>query len=53
VALFPTPFVLLYLPGIDDVAYKVECITGIVFKEIVEFIRLTVFGTEVYIADKD
>ncbi len=49
VALFPTPFILLYLPGIYDISYEIECVAGIVFEKVVEFLGLAVFGAEVYV----
>jgi hypothetical protein len=52
-ALFPTPFVLLYLPGIDDISYEIQRVTCVVFEEVVELVRLTVFGSEMYITNKD
>jgi hypothetical protein len=48
-ALFPTPFVLLYLPSIDDVAYKIKCFAGVVFEKVVELFSLAVLGTKVHI----
>jgi hypothetical protein len=48
-ALLPPPFVLLYLPGIYNIAHKIECVTGVVFEEVVELFGLTISGTEVYI----
>jgi hypothetical protein len=45
VALLPTPFVLLYLPRIDDITDKVESIAGIMLEKVVELFRFAVFGT--------
>ena len=45
VALFPTPFVLLYLPRIDDITNEVESIARVVLEKIIELFRLTVFCT--------
>jgi hypothetical protein len=36
VALFPAPFVLLYFPGVNYVAHKIQGFTGIVLEKIVE-----------------
>ena len=48
-ALFPTPFVLLYLPGVDDVTHKIKCFAGVVFEKVVELFSLAVLGTKVHI----
>jgi TRAP-type mannitol/chloroaromatic compound transport system permease small subunit len=53
VALLPAPFVLLYLPGINDITHKIQCVTGVVLKKVIETIRLTIFGTKMNITDKD
>jgi hypothetical protein len=42
-ALLPTPAVLLYLPSIDDVAYQIQGITGVVLEEIVQGLGFTIF----------
>jgi hypothetical protein len=42
--LLPSPLVLLYTPGVNDVAHKVQSIAGIVFEKIVQLVRLTIFG---------
>jgi hypothetical protein len=41
-ALFPAPFVALYLPSIDDVAYQIQGLAGVMFEKIVESSGLTV-----------
>jgi gamma-glutamyl:cysteine ligase YbdK (ATP-grasp superfamily) len=33
--LFPTPPVALYLPSINDVAHKIQCIAGVVLEKVV------------------
>jgi hypothetical protein len=43
--LFPSPFVLLYLPGVDDIPNEIESVAGIVFEKVVELFRFAVFGT--------
>jgi hypothetical protein len=43
--LLPPPFVLSNLPSINDITNKVESITGIMFKKIIQFISLTISGT--------
>jgi hypothetical protein len=48
-ALFPTPFVLLYLPGVDDVTHKIKCFAGVVFEKVVELFSLAVLGTKVHV----
>jgi hypothetical protein len=52
-ALFPAPFVLLYLPGINDITHKIQCIAGVVLEKVIETIRLTIFGSKMDITDKD
>jgi hypothetical protein len=52
-ALFPTPFVLLYLPSIYDVAYEIQCVTAVVFEKIVESLGFRVLGSKMNIADKN
>jgi hypothetical protein len=53
VTLFPAPFVLLYFPGIDNIAHQIQCVTGVVFEKVVETIGLTIFGSKMDITDKD
>jgi TRAP-type mannitol/chloroaromatic compound transport system permease small subunit len=53
VALFPAPFVLLYLPGVNDITHKIQCIAGVVLEKVIETICLTIFGTKMNITDKD
>ena len=48
-ALFPTPFVLLYAPGIYYVSHKIQGFAGVVLEKVVEFLCLTVSGTKMYI----
>jgi hypothetical protein len=48
-ALSPTPTVLLDLPGINDVAYEIEPIRGVVLEEIVQQIGLAVSGAKVHV----
>jgi hypothetical protein len=45
VTLFPSPFILLYFPRIDDVTDEVESIARIVLEKIIELFRLAVFCT--------
>jgi hypothetical protein len=45
VALFPSPFVLLYFPRIDDITNEVESIARVVLEKIIELFRLTIAGT--------
>jgi hypothetical protein len=52
-ALFPTPFVLLNLPGVDYVTYKIQCVTTIMLEEIIKMFRLAVFCTQVDITHKN
>jgi NADH:ubiquinone oxidoreductase subunit H len=49
VTLFPTPSVLLYLPGVNDVTHKIKCFAGVVFEKVVELFSLAVLGTKVHI----
>ena len=42
VGLFPSPLVLLDSPYIENISHKVECFAGIMLKEVVEPIRLTI-----------
>jgi hypothetical protein len=44
VALFPAPFVLLYLPTIDDITYEKQVLAGMVFEEVIEYVGLRTFG---------
>jgi hypothetical protein len=53
VALFPAPLVLLYLPGINYITHKIQCIAGVVLEKVVETIGLTIFGSKMDITDKD
>jgi hypothetical protein len=52
-ALFPAPLVLLYLPSVYDIAHHIQCVAGIVFEKIVELFSLAIFGSKVYIRDKN
>jgi hypothetical protein len=52
-ALFPSPFVLLYLPDVQDVAYEIQCFAGVVFEEVVKFVGLAVPRTEMEITNKN
>jgi len=52
-ALFPTPFVLLYLPTIDDVANQKQILTGVMLEKVVEYIGFGIFGAQVCITDAD
>jgi hypothetical protein len=47
VALFPSPFVLLNLPNVQDVAHQIKRFAGVVFEEVIEFFSLAVPGTQV------
>jgi hypothetical protein len=51
--LFPSPFVLLDFPRINDIAYKVESIARVVLEKIIELFRLAVFCTQVDITHKN
>jgi hypothetical protein len=53
VALFPSPPVTLYLPSVDDVAHKIQCVAGIVFEEVVESPGLAVSGAEMHVRNED
>ena len=53
VALPPAPFVLLYLPGIYDVAHEIQCFTGVVFEKVIERFCLAVSGAEVRVGNTD
>jgi hypothetical protein len=44
-ALFPSPFILLYLPRIDDITNEVESIARVVLEKIIELFRLTIAGS--------
>jgi hypothetical protein len=48
-ALFPTPLVLLYAPGIYYVSHKIQGLAGVVLEKVVEFLCLAVSGTKMYI----
>jgi hypothetical protein len=53
VALFPTPFVLLYLPSVNDVAYQIKCVAGIVFKKVIELFGFAILSAKVYVGNKN
>jgi hypothetical protein len=53
VALFPTPLVLLNLPRINDISYKIQCVAGVVFEKVVELVCLTISCSEMHIRNKD
>ena len=48
-ALAPAPLVLLDLPGVYDVAYQIQSIARVMFKEIVESISLAVAGSQMHV----
>jgi hypothetical protein len=52
-ALFPTPLVALYLPGINDVAYQIQGITGVVLEEIIQSLGFAISCAQMYITDED
>jgi hypothetical protein len=52
VTLLPAPLVLLYLPGVYDVAHQIQGFAAVVFKKIVELVGLTISGTQMNIADE-
>jgi hypothetical protein len=52
-ALLPTPFVLLYAPGIYYVPHKIQGLAGVVLEKIVEFFCLTISSAEMHIGYKD
>ena len=53
VCLFPTPFVLLYFPGVDYVAHKIQCFAGVVFEKVVELLGLAVSSAQVHVGNKN
>jgi hypothetical protein len=48
-ALFPSPLVALHLPTIDDVAYQIQGVAGVVFEKVVECFGFTVTCAKMYI----
>jgi hypothetical protein len=51
-ALFPAPFILLYLPCVDDIAHEIKGVTGVMFEEIVEPIGLAVSSAQMHVGNE-
>ena len=52
-ALTPIPFVLLYLPTINNITHEEQIFTGMMFKEVIKYIGLCAFGAKMGITDTD
>jgi hypothetical protein len=49
VALSPPPLILLYLPGINNVAHQIQGFAGVMLEKVVEFVGLTISSTKMYV----
>ena len=51
--LTPPPFVLLYLPTIDDVTNQEQILTAMMLEEVVEYIGFGIFSAKVCVGNAD